>query len=100
MKTSPKPPAHLSKESKRLWNEICAEFVFDDAASLSVLQTALEARDRLTECRERINAEGLTCTDRFGQVRPHPLLAAERDARSGVLQGFKSLGLSPDKGVS
>ncbi len=100
MKTSPKAPSHLSKESKRLWTEIVKEYVFDDAASLSVLQTALDARDRLTECRERINTEGLTITDRFGQVRPHPLLSAERDARSGVLQGFKMLGLDPGKAMS
>ena len=100
MKTSPKAPSHLSKESKRLWTEIVKEYVFDDAASLSVLQTALDARDRLTECRERINTEGLTITDRFGQVRPHPLLSEERDARSGVLQGFKMLGLDPGKAMS
>ncbi len=100
MKTSPKPPAHLSRESKRLWAEIVKEYVFDDAASLSVLQTALEARDRLQECRERINKEGLTVLDRFGQTRPHPLLSAERDARSGVLQGFKMLGLDPGKAMS
>lgn len=100
MKTTPKAPNHLSKESKRLWTEIVKDYVFDDSASLSVLVTALEARDRLQECRERINTEGLTITDRFGQVRPHPLLSAERDARSGVLQGFKMLGLDPGKAVS
>ncbi len=100
MKTSPKPPSHLSKESRRLWVEIVKEYVFDDQASLSVLVVALEARDRLAECRERINTDGLTITDRFGQVRPHPLLSAERDARSGVLQGFKMLGLDPGKAMS
>lgn len=97
MKPTPKAPSHLSKESKRLWVEIVKEYVFDDAASLSVLQTALEARDRLQECRDLINKEGLTVLDRFGQTRPHPLLSAERDARSGVLQGFKMLGLDPGK---
>lgn len=100
MKTTPKPPSHLSKESKRLWTDIVTEYIFDDAASLSVLQTALEARDRLQECRERINKEGLTVLDRFGQTRPHPLLSAERDARSGVLQGFKMLGLDPGRAMS
>jgi hypothetical protein len=31
--------------------------------------------------------------DRFDVMKPHPLLAAERDARSQFLQGLKSLNL-------
>ncbi len=97
MKTSPKAPSHLSKESKRLWTEIVKEYVFDDAASLSILQAGLEALDRLKGCREQIDKEGLTIADRFGQQRPHVLLAAERDARSGMLQAFRLLGLDPGR---
>ena len=97
MRTSPKPPSHLSRESKHLWVEIVKEYVFDDAASLSVLQAGLEALDRLRGCREQIDKEGLTISDRFGQQRPHVLLAAERDARSGLLQAFRLLGLDPGR---
>ena len=70
-----------------------AEFEIDDAAGALLLQTALEARDRMRECQKKIKADGTTVTDRFGQVRGHPLLSAERDARSAMLAAIKQLQL-------
>jgi hypothetical protein len=37
--------------------------------------------------------DGLTSSDRYGQRRPHPALAAARDARSQALQALRSLHL-------
>lgn len=59
----------------------------------AVLLTALEAHGRARQCRETIDREGLTVTGRDNQVKPHPLLAAERDARAQWLAGVKALGL-------
>ncbi|HET8555487.1 MAG TPA: P27 family phage terminase small subunit [Rhodanobacteraceae bacterium] len=58
-----------------------------------LLQTALEAHDRMKSCQAAINRDGESLSDRFGQVKPHPLLAAERDARSAMIQALKSLNL-------
>ena len=35
----------------------------------------------------------MTMQDRWGQTKPHPLLATERDARAGFLAGMRALGL-------
>ena len=39
-----------------------------------------------------------TSMDRYGQRRPHPLLAASRDVRGQRLQALKGLALEPKKG--
>ena len=37
--------------------------------------------------------DGQTVEDRFGQAKPHPLLAAERDARAQMLAALRALDL-------
>jgi hypothetical protein len=60
---------------------------------LALLRTTLEAHQRTRHCREAIDRDGEALADRFGQLKPHPLLAAERDARSAFLAGMKALNL-------
>ena len=91
--TAPRPPKQLSAEAKRWWKKLVAEFGIDDPAGVLLLQTALEAFDRMRGCQQVIEAEGATVRDRFDQVRGHPLLAAERDARAQMLAALKQLNL-------
>jgi len=86
-------PTHLEKPEKALWRELMASHQFDDPASLALLRTTLEAHQRARRCREAIDKEGETVKDRFDQIKPHPLLAAERDARSAFLVGMRALNL-------
>ena len=86
-----RPPGHLSPEAKRLWNTLTAEYAIRDCGGLAILKSGLEARDRAEGCRLRIDEEGLTIEDRFGTAKPHPLLAAERDARGQWLAAVKQL---------
>jgi phage terminase small subunit len=94
----PAPPKHLERPEQSLWKEIVTTYRFDDAAALTMLRTALEAHQRARRCRERIDADGEAILDRWGQLKPHPLLAAERDARATLLSGLKALNL--DLGVN
>ena len=89
----PTAPRHLNKESRQLWRQILTQWTIEDSASLAVLRVGLEAYDRAQRCRQQIDAEGETVKDRFDQVKPHPLLSAERDARSAFLAGIKALRL-------
>ena len=91
----PKPitPKHLSDSAQGWWERITTEYSLSDSASLLVLQASLEAYDRATEARELIDAEGAVVRDRFDQPKPHPAAAIERDNRSALIQGLKSLGL-------
>ncbi|MBA4389980.1 MAG: hypothetical protein C0399_03480 [Syntrophus sp. (in: bacteria)] len=93
MKNINKTPGHLSKQAKKLWTAILSEYSIEDAAGLHILRVALEAFDRAQAARELIDKDGLTITDKFNQVKPHPLLPTERDSRAAFLAGLKALSL-------
>jgi phage terminase small subunit len=57
------------------------------------LSQAAEAADLIAQCRDAVEAEGLTTVDRYGQVRQHPLLTVQRDARNVLLRALRQLGL-------
>ena len=88
----PKPPAHLSPEMRRWWSAVVAEFVIEDHI-LPVLTVAGEAFDRCQQARRIVDAEGLQQVDRFGQARPHGMLAVERDSRLAFDRMVRGLGL-------
>ena len=94
----PAPPSHLTGPERDLWKSLVSDFSFSDPASLAILASAMEARNRMRRCREQIDRDGETTKDRFGQLRGHPLLAAERDARAAFLAGMRSLNL--DLGIA
>jgi phage terminase small subunit len=87
------PPKHLSRASKTWWREMTREYGITDLGGLSLLNAAAEARDRAESARAAIQKEGQTIRDRFEQVKPHPLLAAERDARAQFIQAMRALNL-------
>jgi phage terminase small subunit len=91
----PKPPEALSPGGRKLWKAILGDWPIHDAAHLAVLRVGLESLDRAARCRAIIDREGELSKDRFGQSKPHPLLSAERDARSSFFQAVKVLGLDP-----
>ena len=89
----PTAPKTLSTEARSWWRRLATEYGIQDEAGQLLLQTALEAFDRLRSAQRTIKQDGPTVTDRWGQIKPHPLLAAERDARSGMLQSLRALNL-------
>ena len=94
----PIAPGHLSEDGQKKWAELIEAFLIDDAEGLEILRFGLEARDRATKAREEIDKMGMTVVDKFGQVKPHPLLATERDSRAAYLAALKQLKLEPDPG--
>lgn len=69
------------------------EYGIADLGGASLLSAAAEARDRAELSRAAIEKDGQTIRDRFEQVKPHPLLAAERDARAQFIQAMRALNL-------
>lgn len=88
----PEPPSHLSEEAAKWWRTFTDTWELDDA-SLLILETSLEAFDRMRDAQKQIKEEGATIKDRFGQTKQHPACLTERDSRSAMLRGLKSLGL-------
>jgi P27 family predicted phage terminase small subunit len=93
MNNSKSAPKHLTKEAKKIFKELCEEYMLDDIAGLRILRVALEAFDRAQVARAEIEKDGMTVKDKFGQIKPHPLLPIERDSRAAFLAGLKALNL-------
>lgn len=94
--STPKPPGHLSPEAGAWWDRLASEYGIGsdgDEAGVLLLQTAMEAFDRMRACQASIEAEGVQVRDRFDQIKPHPLLPAERDSRAQMLAALKALNL-------
>ncbi len=89
----PAAPAHLSREGKRIWSRILAEFTIEDTAGLLLLRTALEAWDRAQDARARIDKHGPLVKDRYNCAKQHPLLGVEKDARASFLACMRTLAL-------
>lgn len=87
------PPKGLSTEAKTTWQRVMKDYDISDEGGLLLLQTGLEAFDRMRQCQEIIKRDGPMVLDRFGQRKSHPLLPAERDARSQMLAALRALHL-------
>ena len=90
---TPPPPDSISPEAAVWWTKITGEYEITDPGGALLLQTALEAFDRMRQAQQTIKAEGATLLDRFNQLKPHPSLVAERDSRAQMLQAMKLLKL-------
>jgi len=76
----PEAPLHLSEAGKALWAAVVSEC--RSSGRRALLLTALEARDRMLECRAILAKEGLTqTTTKTGAVHVHPLAKLETEAR-------------------
>ena len=93
MKKPVETPKTFNSEAKGIWRKLLAEYDIADEGGYQVLQVGLEAFSRMRECQKQIGLDGITTTDRFGQVKAHPLLACERDARAQYLAALKALNL-------
>ncbi|CAM5277028.1 hypothetical protein [Rhodanobacter lindaniclasticus] len=87
------PPVSLSKEAASTWKRITADYEIEDEAGILLLTTGLEAFDRMRQCQAAIKRDGPQVLDRFGYLKAHPLLPAERGARTQMLAAFKALHL-------
>lgn len=92
-KTTPKVPPGLSAAAAAWWKRLLTEYSIEDSAGLLLLQTALEAHDRMYQARDLIAKHGAVTVDRFGQLRPNPATTIERDSRAAMLSALKALNL-------
>ena len=92
-KSEYKAPATLSVEARGWWARLLDEYGIDDPAGLLLLQTSLEAFDRMKQAQKRIKKDGAIIKDRFDQLRAHPAITTERDSRAQMLMAMKNLNL-------
>lgn len=92
-KSTPKTPPSLSDAAKAWWVKLTTEYELEDAAGLLLLETALQAFDRMHQARDLITKHGAVTLDRFEQLRPNPATTIERDSRAAMLGALKALNL-------
>jgi hypothetical protein len=90
-KTIESPPEHLSERSSEFWRAMVADFTLDDAPARELLLRACEAMDRADQARIVLDRDGLTVTDRYGQIRPHPAASIEVQNRGAVARLLREL---------
>lgn len=90
---NPRAPKTLSSEARRWWRKLTVEYVIEDEAGRLLLMVALESFDRMREAQIALAKDGLVLTDRFGQMKPHPLNTVERDSRAAMMAALRQLNL-------
>lgn len=86
-------PYGLTPESRRWFKKMVDEYQIVDTGGLLILQTGMEAFDRMRAAQTTIKKDGLTFLDKAGQIKSHPLCSVERDARTQMMAALKSLNL-------
>ena len=93
-KTAPKSSIdELSSEAKALHARLKKEWNIRDGAGSITLLTLCQCVDRLREAQQLLKRDGIVTTDRWGQKKSHPACTVEREARAGLFQALKALGL-------
>lgn len=90
------PPKNLTREGKALWRRLVDDYEIDDEGGLALVEVVCRAHSRAHEARREIERDGITIEDRFGQRKPNPACAVERDALSLMVRTIRALALEPD----
>ena len=93
LKKSKTAPKWLSVEARTWWRKLTREFDIADSGGLLLLQTGLEAFDRMRQAQAVLEKDGMTVLDRFNQRKPNPATVVERDSRAGLLGALRALNL-------
>ena len=97
--TAIRVPAHLSKPAQALYRAVLSRYILEEH-HVAIFVKSLEAFDRAEAARAVIERDGVLTTSRLGEVKPHPAVSIERDARRAFLAGIKQLGLDVEPSPS
>jgi hypothetical protein len=91
-----RPPHKLGKPGQKLWDAICSEYVFDDAAGKETLYHICAAADLVEPCAEQVRRDGAVVRSKGGIVREHPALRPQQAARSFIVRTLAKLGIGAE----
>jgi len=77
----PKSSIKLGKIGVKFRRDVLKEFVFIDTHDFRRLDLAAHCLDRIEQCREMIESEGVFIKDRFQRQKEHPAVKCERDQK-------------------
>ena len=85
-------PTHLSAETRRWWTDVVENYELAPH-NLNLLRAACEAWDRMQCARQTVAESGLTFMDSHGNLKAHPAVAIEKDARIAFARLVRELKL-------
>lgn len=88
----PAAPKGLRGDGRALWEDICRGYTLEPHHERILLAACL-AMDRMMSASRAQRRHGSVYLDRFGQPRPRPEVAQERDARVALLRSLRELSL-------
>lgn len=91
----PRPPAHLKPPTKAWFAAVVRAYELEPH-HVRLLQLAGESWDRCEDAREILARDGLTCVDDRRNVRAHPAVAIEKDARTAFARLIRELDLDAE----
>jgi phage terminase small subunit len=72
-------PLWLGSAGRGMWHAVVTEYELNEA-ELSMLGSLAKLADRAAEAREILSRDCLVTRDRWGQEKPHPAVAIERES--------------------
>lgn len=94
--TNARAPRHLEAATRRWWDSVLNDYELGEH-HLHLLQLACEAWDRCQAARAALGAQGLTYVDKFGNPRPRPEIAIERDSRIAFARLVREMDLDTEQ---
>ena len=93
-KPSPRvqPPKHLKPATRAWFRAVVSDWELEDHHT-RLLALAGGAWDRAEQAREVLETAGIVVMTRFGEVKAHPAVAIERDARIAFARLVRELDL-------
>jgi len=80
-------------EAKKEAKQLIAEYGISDAGGLILIRAIADSMTIELDSMDIVAIDGLTVTDRFGQIKSHPLCSVIRDSRAQKLAALKALNL-------
>jgi P27 family predicted phage terminase small subunit len=96
-------PKNLKNEGRKFWRSVLKEYEFVKTHDLELLTQAAQCIDRMQECRDAIDNDGMFQQNRYGKTEEHPAIKVEKDQNRLFLSIVRELGLTlapqnPQKG--
>ena len=91
-----KPPNHLGRTGRQLWQQLHQSYEWNDPAELAILDVLCVSADRIAEARALIDKEGVCIPDRWGGTKVHPAHTVEKDNSNRLFAAYRALRLDAE----
>jgi P27 family predicted phage terminase small subunit len=91
-----KPHRKLNASGERLWQQVMAEVLLEDAASVEVLLLACELLDTAVACKAVLRADGVMVETATGTKRESTLIRNQVQCSTQVARLLSQLGLDTE----